>query len=67
MDWTSLVDGPLPDVFRENVFASALQEDCRGSAPLQVDGEDAPSDAGVLTDVDADVNADVDMASSILL
>ena len=65
MDWTSFVDGPLPDVFRENVCASALQEDCRGSAPLQVDGEDAPSDAGVLTVVDADVNADVDMASSI--
>ena len=64
MDWTSLVDGPLPDVFRENVPAPALQEDCRGSAPLQVDGEDAPSDAGVLTVVDADVDADVDMASS---
>ena len=65
MDWTYLADGPLLDVSRENVFASALQEDCRGSAPLQVDGEDAPSDAGVLTVVDADVNADVDMASSI--
>ena len=65
MDWTSLVGGPLPDVSRENVLVSALQEDCRGSAPLQVDGEDAPSDAGVLTVVDADVNADVDMASSI--
>ena len=65
MDWTSLVDGPLPDVFRSHVIASAVQEDCRGSAPLQVDGEDAPSDAGVLTVVDADVNADVDMASSI--
>ena len=63
MDWTSLVDGPLPDVFRENVPASALQEDCRGSAPLQVDGEDAPSDAGVLTVVDADVDTYVDMAS----
>ena len=61
MDWSSFVDGPLPDVFRENVPASALQEDCRGSAPLQVDEEDAPSDAGVLTVVDADV----DMASSI--
>ena len=53
MDWTSFLDGPLPDMFRENVVASALQGDCRGSAPLQVDGEDAPSDAGVLTVVDS--------------
>ena len=71
MDWAALVDGPLPDVLLGHVPALVVQEYAPGDAPLQVDvGEDAPSDADVLTvagevpmQVD-DGDPDVDLAGS---
>ena len=58
MDWTALVDGPLPNVFLRHVPALVVLEDAPSDAPLQSDvltvenvvvQADEPSDADVLT------------------
>ena len=79
MDWTALVDGPLPNVFLRHVPALVVLEDAPSDAPLQSDvltvenvvvQADEPSDADVLTvggeapmDID-NGDVDVDLACS---